>query len=319
MPALPTVQRFVHNHVAGCLGRSDLSVLRSKMKDMAFTDQEEEARAFTLTWRTDGEGQPLWYAVRFGSDTDLRFLTLYFHVVKKVHEKTCSLTPCVAAFVMTDIHDLHFAVSEVEFHGKLVGALIDQVLKLCQSELVRARSFAVDPSPEVRLVRCAKAMQREGLLLERPAAGTSIAFLLEGEISDDEIDVVRVTGQPCARVFDEVLQTTAENMPISAQLTRLAAEMERRGMPTNGWAVNVVSRALGTPCGDRPKRAAHLLSEEDPPSETAKNGKVLYLTDWEPTLEPISNLSIAEVRKFQKKRRRLTEKARIETEAASNS
>ncbi|RLN82977.1 hypothetical protein BBJ28_00011308 [Nothophytophthora sp. Chile5] len=141
----------------------------------------------------------------FGSDTDLRFLMCYFHVAKKVYEKTRSLTPRVAAFVMADIHDLHIAVSEMEFHGKLVeveakwpqwsqltafsayftktynaaikqdvtlqrtlkvGELIDQVIKHCQSESVRARPFAVNPSSDTCLVRRAKATQHEGLLLE---------------------------------------------------------------------------------------------------------------------------------------------------------
>ncbi|RLN94069.1 hypothetical protein BBJ28_00015320 [Nothophytophthora sp. Chile5] len=54
-------------------------------------------------------------------------------------------------------------------------------------------------------------------------------------------------------------------------------------------------------------------------SKKAKSGKVLYLIDWESTWEPISNLPMAEVRKFQKNGRRLTEEAYIETKAASSS
>ncbi|RLN81271.1 hypothetical protein BBJ28_00019572 [Nothophytophthora sp. Chile5] len=380
-----------------------------------------------------------WNAVQevFESDTDLRFLMCYFHVAKKVYEKTGFATtnnPC---------ETYNAAIKrDVTLRRKLkVGALIDQVLKLCQSESVRAKPFVVDPSPDARLVRRAKAMQREGLLLERPAACASIAFLLEGEISDDETDVVRVTSQQCAHVFDEVLRTTVDDMPITAQLTRLTAEMERRGMLTNGWAVNVVSRSC--PCRfwlnsfsiillmsalpDTPPPRAVTMADGVPvaismkplpsikpfftycisvlkankvkrridkatarylhqcaiiapvdfqdwggvvqrvmlavdrykitksalaavlanpdhvevewvlpagidqkglptyylkrilASKKEKNGKVLYLTDWEPTWEPISNLPMAEVRKFQKKRRRLTEKAYIETEAASSS
>ncbi|RLN27303.1 hypothetical protein BBJ28_00025234 [Nothophytophthora sp. Chile5] len=68
MPALPTVQRFVYYHVTDRLGGSDfLSVLRSKIGDTAFTGQEEEASAFTFSWRTDGEVQPL---VGNGSDAN---------------------------------------------------------------------------------------------------------------------------------------------------------------------------------------------------------------------------------------------------------
>eukprot|EP00644_Phytophthora_capsici_P011090 jgi/Phyca11/110431/e_gw1.18.655.1 len=51
-----------------------------------------------------------WNAVNavFGPDCDYTFLMCYFHVAKKIYEKTRSLTPARATEVMEDIHDLHF-------------------------------------------------------------------------------------------------------------------------------------------------------------------------------------------------------------------
>ncbi|RLN60404.1 hypothetical protein BBJ28_00011186 [Nothophytophthora sp. Chile5] len=122
----------------------------------------------------------------FGPNTELCFVMCYFHVAKKVFEKTRSLTPSVAVFVMADIHYVHFALETFSaYHGtysaaikrdvalqrKLkVGALIDQALQLCQSEIVGTKPIAADPSPNARFVRRSKAVQCEGLMLERYTA-----------------------------------------------------------------------------------------------------------------------------------------------------
>ncbi|OWZ20201.1 LOW QUALITY PROTEIN: hypothetical protein PHMEG_0005401 [Phytophthora megakarya] len=63
-----------------------------------------------------------WNAVDsvFGLDCEYTFLMCYFHVAKKVFEKTRSLIQARASQVMEDIHDLHFTPDEEAFHSKLV-------------------------------------------------------------------------------------------------------------------------------------------------------------------------------------------------------
>ncbi|KAG3131945.1 hypothetical protein PC128_g26532 [Phytophthora cactorum] len=62
-----------------------------------------------------------WNAVEevFGEDCEYIYLMCYFHVAKKVFEKTRSMVATSAASVMADIQDLHFTTSEAAFHEKL--------------------------------------------------------------------------------------------------------------------------------------------------------------------------------------------------------
>ncbi|KAG3157821.1 hypothetical protein PI124_g12003 [Phytophthora idaei] len=62
-----------------------------------------------------------WNAVEevFGEDCEYIYLMCYFHVAKKVFEKTRSMVAASAASVMADIHDLHFTTSEAVFHENL--------------------------------------------------------------------------------------------------------------------------------------------------------------------------------------------------------
>ncbi|RLN51305.1 hypothetical protein BBJ28_00023740 [Nothophytophthora sp. Chile5] len=66
-----------------------------------------------------------WNAVQevLAQDNHLVFLMCYFHVAKKVFEKTRSLSQDAAKTVMADIHDIHFASTEEIFHTKLGGVL----------------------------------------------------------------------------------------------------------------------------------------------------------------------------------------------------
>ncbi|KAE9265846.1 hypothetical protein PR003_g32329, partial [Phytophthora rubi] len=62
-----------------------------------------------------------WNAVHevLARDNDLMFLMCYFHVAKKIYEKTRGMLPDTAASVMTDLHELHFSTCEESFHQKL--------------------------------------------------------------------------------------------------------------------------------------------------------------------------------------------------------
>ncbi|RLN48538.1 hypothetical protein BBJ28_00023649 [Nothophytophthora sp. Chile5] len=56
-PHLSSVQRFAHHYVTGKLGGSDIiDAVQRKIRESAFTGEEEEASAFTFTSRTDDEG-----------------------------------------------------------------------------------------------------------------------------------------------------------------------------------------------------------------------------------------------------------------------
>ncbi|ETP27584.1 hypothetical protein F442_23140 [Phytophthora nicotianae P10297] len=46
-----------------------------------------------------------------------------------------------------------------------------------------------------------------------------------------------------------------------------------------------------------------------------ENGRVLFLTAWEPTWEPAANLPSGELRKYLQRKRRKVERAYIEAEA----
>ncbi|KAG6608822.1 uncharacterized protein IUM83_14815 [Phytophthora cinnamomi] len=65
-----------------------------------------------------------WSAVNdvFGEECNYMFLMCYFHVAKKVFEKTRSLPPAMAASVMEAIHKMHFAASESAYLKVLVEA-----------------------------------------------------------------------------------------------------------------------------------------------------------------------------------------------------
>ncbi|KAK1929299.1 hypothetical protein P3T76_015251 [Phytophthora citrophthora] len=68
VPKLTTVQRFVHHHVTGRLGGSDLiETVKTKVKEAGYTGQDEETAAFTFTSCTDGDGRPV---TGKGSDVD---------------------------------------------------------------------------------------------------------------------------------------------------------------------------------------------------------------------------------------------------------
>ncbi|OWZ11619.1 hypothetical protein PHMEG_00015330 [Phytophthora megakarya] len=245
-----------------------------------------------------------WNALHDVFGADVCFLMCYFHVAKKVFEKTRSLTPHVAASVMKDLHTLHFTFSQDENFVKLdgiqmcwalvpqlsefssyfakvwlnrrvsrwqcyhtpsgfattnnpcetynaalkrdvtlrrklkIGAMLDQLFTLCESESARPRPFADAPTPDARVIRRAVALQRERLLLERRVDRSSIAFLLGGSPPDAD-SIVRVVSLPAPRIYDEVLGRTVETLPVSAQLSRLTASMEREGMPHEGWPVDV--------------------------------------------------------------------------------
>jgi hypothetical protein len=45
------------------------------------------------------------------------------------------------------------------------------------------------------------------------------------------------------------------------------------------------------------------------------NGRVVFLTSWEPTYEPAENLPSNEIKKFRKRKRKQVERAYIEAEA----
>ncbi|KAE8985272.1 hypothetical protein PF010_g17065, partial [Phytophthora fragariae] len=46
-----------------------------------------------------------------------------------------------------------------------------------------------------------------------------------------------------------------------------------------------------------------------------ENGRVVFLTKWEPTCEPASNLPSGEIKKYRQRKRRKVEKTYIEAEA----
>eukprot|EP00644_Phytophthora_capsici_P018225 jgi/Phyca11/127340/e_gw1.68.196.1 len=62
-----------------------------------------------------------WNAVHevFSPGDNIVFLVCFFHVAKKIYEKTRCLSPGIATSVMEDIPDLHFASSELDFHRTL--------------------------------------------------------------------------------------------------------------------------------------------------------------------------------------------------------
>ncbi|ETN12824.1 hypothetical protein PPTG_08862 [Phytophthora nicotianae INRA-310] len=60
----------------------------------------------------------------FGGDgSPYKFLMCYFHVAKKIYEKTRSFDTNVAAMVMRDLHELHFSRSDSEFQERKAEVL----------------------------------------------------------------------------------------------------------------------------------------------------------------------------------------------------
>uniref|UniRef100_H3GJD5 SWIM-type domain-containing protein n=1 Tax=Phytophthora ramorum TaxID=164328 RepID=H3GJD5_PHYRM len=62
-----------------------------------------------------------WAALQdaFSINSAFRFLMCFFHVAKKVYEKTRCLDSSVAAMVLRHLHELHFTSTETEFNKKL--------------------------------------------------------------------------------------------------------------------------------------------------------------------------------------------------------
>ncbi|POM69536.1 Hypothetical protein PHPALM_14173 [Phytophthora palmivora] len=129
----------------------------------------------------------------------------------------CFHTPCGFATTNNPCETFNAATKrDATMHRKLkIGALIPQLLTLCESESMMARPFATACAPNAKLVRRVRAMSRANLL--------SLRVLL-----------------------DETRRRLLEDLPVSAQLNKLTANMETAGMPTLGWAISMKDESC--PC-----------------------------------------------------------------------
>ncbi|ETL35211.1 hypothetical protein L916_12628 [Phytophthora nicotianae] len=127
-----------------------------------------------------------------------------------------------------------------------VGALIPQLLLLYSNERMVSRPFSTICKPDARLVRRVGAMARANLLSLHSTSKSSIAFLLSDSTVDEQQDVMRVLSRLSPRVFDETRRRTLEDLPVSSKVNKLTANMELRGMPTSGWAVDMLTPSC--PC-----------------------------------------------------------------------
>eukprot|EP00644_Phytophthora_capsici_P006096 jgi/Phyca11/556489/estExt2_Genewise1Plus.C_PHYCAscaffold_890077 len=82
-----------------------------------------------------------------------------------------------------------------------MGVLLAQMSACCKNESINAREFATGPST----------------------------------------DVVHVFQQSSTRVYDPELRRTREVLPVTAQLSYHTGRMELKGMPPDGWAIDVAT------------------------------------------------------------------------------
>ncbi|KAK1929298.1 hypothetical protein P3T76_015250 [Phytophthora citrophthora] len=105
------------------------------------------------------------------------------------------------------------------------------------------RPFATALRPDAGVVRRVRAMFRAGLLVQQSTSRNSIAFLLSGNSSESERNIVRVVSKHSPRLFDELHRHTVEDLPVSSQFNKLTARMETLGMPEGGWSIDVQDRS----------------------------------------------------------------------------
>uniref|UniRef100_H3GH81 MULE transposase domain-containing protein n=1 Tax=Phytophthora ramorum TaxID=164328 RepID=H3GH81_PHYRM len=74
-----------------------------------------------VRWAMGDADAAQWNALQdvCGGDDTFRFLVFFFHVAKKIYEKTRVLDAGVASMVLRHLHELHFARSEAEFRQQL--------------------------------------------------------------------------------------------------------------------------------------------------------------------------------------------------------
>ncbi|GMF15406.1 unnamed protein product [Phytophthora fragariaefolia] len=199
-------------------------------------------------------------------------LMCYFHVMAKVHEKCRALQPLLAARVMRDIADLHYTSSAGEYEDKKakllsdwdgddrlsafskalkrdytlhsplkMGALIEQLLQCCRVKSLKEKQFATEVTPPSVLVRRARELARAQKIRELATGRSRVAFLLNDALAAADSHVY-VASELCDRVYDPQDRRTSEALPVTSRLSVQTACAEVRGMPGEGWRVDVHRR-----------------------------------------------------------------------------
>nr|CAI72252.1 hypothetical protein PI35.0030 [Phytophthora infestans] len=211
-------------------------------------------------------------ALVFGGNPSYRFLMCFFHVMKKVQERIRSFSSGVAATVLREVYDLHFARSEAAYlemlrvimtrwlkepalvqfaqymHGQwLIGLFTTWQIFATPSgfattnnpaetfsALIKRYAFEFGVVPTPTLARRVSELVRAQLL--GIAEGQEVDAVSGGVAG--EPNIIRVISLPAPRVTVAPNKRTEEGIAVSAQMGVNYARKEVEGQPFGGWHVD---------------------------------------------------------------------------------
>ncbi|KAE9033309.1 hypothetical protein PR001_g7998 [Phytophthora rubi] len=115
--------------------------------------------------------------------------------------------------------------------------------------------------------------------------------------------IQRGTGSTVGEAIKRLLDAVPQARITKARLIEAAAKGDDAGEAE--WVLDA-----GIDLSGRPTYQMDTILDD-----RKENGRVVFLTKWEPTWEPASNLPSGEIKKYRQRKRRKVEKTYIEAEA----
>ncbi|GMF48123.1 unnamed protein product [Phytophthora fragariaefolia] len=183
------------------------------------------------------------HAVFGGEDSSFRVIMCYFHVAKKVYEKTRALSSEAGAMVLRHLHELHYA-RKVRDYNKHLADVQEEWGKWPQLATFAAYFKRVWLNERTWRWQCFHSpigFAATNNPCETYNASLKRDVTLRRKLKEGTGDLINVIALPAPRVYDVHEKRSREDLPVTGQLGVETARMEQLEMPTTGWEVDCIS------------------------------------------------------------------------------